>query len=343
LNGAKKRVGRETVALARNADPTDYLRARGFAVVWDPAGRHAEVKDDFGDEVYRITRKSDGHFVCCDRYSNPVGRYSGNIDLVIDLEGVTFQEAVARLLEGDRPGPAAGPAPGPKRRPSPPTVPAGAAGDKWIGGGRDYLIGRGISPATIKEAESQGFLGYAADGVFFLGRDENGDVRNAAWRSNDPKAQTPKRDLSGSDKFYPQILKGAPDRVAIVEGGVDAMAAQEYCRLGGIEPPTAIASGGARVSRFLGNPAVQKILADSKLITIFKDREKDGETQKITDEAHGRQRQKIEESFVGRATRPEIRFWEPPRGEGEAGHPKDIADLVKEIASGRRPRPKFKG
>ena len=49
MSGAKKRVGRETVALARNADPTDYLRARGFTVVWDSAGRHAEVRDDFGD------------------------------------------------------------------------------------------------------------------------------------------------------------------------------------------------------------------------------------------------------------------------------------------------------
>ena len=263
--------------------------------------------------------------------------------MVIELEGVTFQEAVARLLESDRPGLTADPAPRPERRPSLPSVPDGAAGDKWIGDGRDYLLGRGISLATVKEAESQGFLGYAADGIFFLGRDENGDVRNAAWRSTDPKTETPKRDLSGSDKFYPPILKGAPDRVAIVEGGADALAAQEYCRMGGAEPPTAIASGGARVSRFLGNPSVQRILANSKLVTVFKDREKDDETQKITDEAHGRQRQKIEESFEGKETRPEIRFWEPPRDDGEAGPVKDIADLVKEIAHGRLPKPRFKG
>ena len=320
----KKRLSDADIAEARNADPTPYLQAMGFEVTWDSVRRHAEVRDGCGDEVYRLSRHPDGRFVCCDRYSNKIGQYSGSIDLVLDLEGGSFPGAVARLLGSGRPAQAPGRGPRPGRRPSPPAIPDGAQGDRWIGDGRDYLLrARGISLATVMEAERQGFLGYASDGVLFLGRDESGAARNVAWRSSDPLAEAPKRDLAGSDKSYPQVFMGDPALVAIVEGGVDALATHELYRMRGAGPPTAIVSGGARVSRFLGNPAIQIILAGAGRVAVFLDREKDGETQRATDEAHARQLEKLTGlEAMKNFPKENIGFWKPPAGD------KDMADLV---------------
>ena len=317
----KKQVSKDDIAAARMVNPTCYLETKGFKVGWDSARRHASIRDDFGDEVYRVTRRGDGQFVYCDRYANKVGQYSGNIDLVLDIEEVTFQEAVLKLLERRISPPASCQTTRPERRPSLPSIPSGAEGAVWINKGRDYLRRRGISPGIIEKAERQMVLTYARDGVFFLGRDESGAVRNAAWRATNPAASVSKRDLAGSDKYFPPVFRGNQAEVIVAEGGADALAAWQRFQTNMSLPPTVIVSGGARVSGFLGNPVIQDTLAKASRITVLKDREKTEEIQAMTDAAHEKQRQKIMDFLESVNIRTKVRFW-------ISNQYKDMADEV---------------
>ena len=93
-------------------DPTAYLEGRGFTVHRE--GRHLSVRAG-GDEHYRITQKSDGRWVACDKTGNGIG---DNIALVRDLEpALGFLEAVARLAAG--PVASREPLPEPPRRTRP--------------------------------------------------------------------------------------------------------------------------------------------------------------------------------------------------------------------------------
>lgn len=299
---------------SKRADPTVYLEGMGFTVRKE--GRHLSVRSG-GDEHYRMTQKSDGHWVACNKTGQGIG---DNIALVRDLEpGLGFLDAVARLTDG--PGVERKLIAEQPRRTRPARLPQTRA-DRHAG--RVYLHGRGISPDTLDHAERAGFLRYTGGGVLFVGRDASSGLRNITKRliapgSDDP----PKRDLAGSDKHYPPILPGNPRVVWIVEGGVDALAARDLAKRRGKAPPTVLVSGGAGVRRFLDNPTVQTLLLHADSVVVVRDNEATAKKQAETDTAHDLQIQRI------KALRGNCADWRPPVGV------KDVAELnLRESAGG---------
>lgn len=311
-----RRVREADRVQAREIDPTPYLEARGYVVRRE--GRHLSVRDSDGEEVYRVTRQQDGHWVWCDKYSE---RGGDNIDLVREIEGgVGYAEAVYRLLGGpylSRPEPI-------HRRP--PTMPTCTPQDARRG--REYLMLRGISEEIIARAEACGMVAYCGGGVLFIGRDDRGTPQNISRRAIDPRDPTPKRDLRGSNKSYPPILPGQSRDVWIVEGGVDALAVHEICRRRETPPPTVIVSGGASTKSYLQNERVIELLKGAERVIICREREKDSDTQRRTDRAHDEQAQ-----MITRITGRPVYTWTPPLGK------KDIADLVRPPDDDRTPPP----
>lgn len=270
-----------------------------------------------GDEVYRCTRKDDGHWVTCDRFENGIG---DNIALVQDLEPRTgFAEAVYRLSGAPSVARAARPAPVVRK---PPTVPAQSAED--VRRGRTYLQGRGISLETIERAEAAGMLRYSAGGVLFVGCDESGTAQNVMRRAVDASEGVQKRDLAGTDKRHPQMLPGASETVLIVEGGTDALAAHDVARRAGRPAPTVLVSGGANVRSWIETPWVQKLIRAARRVIVAGEREKSPEVQERTDQARQVQMDRLRE-VCGPAV--EVTSWMPPAGV------KDMAELNTRQAS----------
>lgn len=289
---------------ARSIDPTDYLKSQGYAVI--KQGRHLSVQMH-GDEIYRVTQKTDGHWVTCDKYENGIG---DNIALVQEIEpGTIFSEAVYKLS-----GSPSVMAMQPVAARKPPTLPI--QNNEDIKKGRDYLINRGISLNTIEYAEKTGMLRYAAGSVFFVGRDESGTAQNVTRRAIDPADPMQKRDLFGTDKRHPQVLLGSTDTVFIVEGGADALAAHDIARREKRQPPTVLVSGGANSRGFMQTHWVQKIISAAKKIIVAFEREDSPEKQLKTDHAHNEQINALRD-----ICNSEIISWKPPE------NVKDMAEL----------------
>lgn len=312
-NARRASVATGDLQAARTIDPTHYLENAGFRVRWE--GRHASVRDERGDEHYRLTQQRDGRVLWCDLYGQDGG---DSIALVRDLEPeLPFSEAVFRLLGGT----GSTPAPTPQqwqtpRPPQYPTMPLGSA--DAVEAGRSYLRDmRMIDDASIGYAEQSKMLRYDPQGgLLFAGYDDTGRARNVTQRATNPRAKVQKRDLRGSDKAFPPILpgdRGAP--VWIVEGGTDAIALHAEARAAGKQIPQIIVSGGSGVRSFLENRQVQQLLRDAPKVTIAADNEKDAEVQRRTDAQHDAQREAV-------ATfNPEVRVWHPPEGYG------DVSDM----------------
>lgn len=304
----RKSVSESDRGAAREIDPTDYLIAHGFDVKRE--GRHLSVRQH-GDEVYRCTLKDDGHWVTCDCFENGIG---DNIALVAELEpGIGFAESVYRLSGAPSVAKATRPTPAPAVR-QPLQMPAQGAQD--VEQGRAYLASRGISQETIGLAEKAGMLRYSAGGVLFVGRDEAGTAQNVMRRSINASELVQKRDLRGTDKSHPQVLRGASDVVWIVEGGVDALARHDVARRKGQPAPTVLVTGGANVRSWMQTPWVQAILRLAKRVVVAFERESTPETQLKTDAAHNVQMQKLREVCGA-----EVTSWTPPQGV------KDLAEL----------------
>lgn len=303
-----ERVDAQTLRDARHADPTDYLQSQGFKVRRE--GRHWSVRDRAGDEVYRITRKQDGHIVWCDH----LGQDGGDlIALVQDIApGKSFRDAVFDLARGAARW---------QPQSSEPTVaPAVAltlptATRTQQARGRAYLAERGISEPTLAHAEHCGMLCYAPDGVLFVGYDEQRQPRSATLRRTQDGQGPNKRELNGSIKAFCPVLPGRPDIVWIVEGGADALAVQDAARSRGKSPPTVLVSGGAGVRNFLDREAIQALLCTAQRIVIACDNESDAEIQHRTDAQHREQGERVRRI----APSTQVQMWHPP-----AGH-KDVA------------------
>jgi hypothetical protein len=260
-----------------------------------------------GDEVYRCTKKEDGHWVTCDRFENGIG---DNIALVQELEpGTGFAESVYRLSGAPSVSGVTRLALAPVKPRQPPRIPAQS--DQDVRQGREYLQGRGISMETIEQAEQAGMLRYSAGGVLFVGRDEQGTAQNIMRRAVDPSAEFQKRDLSGTDKRHPQLLRGASETVVVVEGGVDALAAVDMARRQNKPQPTVIVSGGANVWSWTETPWVQAILKLARRVIVAFEREKSSEVQAKTDAAHDLQIQRLRELCGGDT---EVTSWTLPEG-----------------------------
>lgn len=294
---------------ARELDPSRYLESHGYEVVRDgTGGRHLSVRMG-GDELYRLTRKHEGHWLWCDLYGNSGG---DNIDLVREIEGTEgFAEAVYRLVSAPiQPVPVATPKPR-----TPPTLPVAGYGSKAAG--RQYLEQRGIASEVIEAAEQVGMLRYAPGSLFFVGYDAQGTVQAATRRATDPTDDVQRRDLKGTDKRYPAILPGDPARVWIVEGGTDSLALHTIYRRRGEPVPTVIVSGGAGVRSFLEREEIQQMLRSAERVTLAYENEADAETQERTDTQHDAQAEAVR-AITGRL--PEM--WRPRPEQG-----KDLADL----------------
>ena len=299
--GAREKVAESDRVEARTIDPTVYLEAQGFQVIKE--GRHLSVRQH-GDEAYRVTRKDDGHWVTCDRFENGIG---DNIALVQELEpGTGFAESVYRLSGAPSVARATRPAPAPVVR-VPPKMPAQDPAD--VKRGRAYLFERGITLETIEQAEKAGMLRYSARGVLFVGRDEGGTAQNIMRRAVDASELVQKRDLFGTDKRHPQMLRGAPDTVLIVEGGTDALAAVDIARRDKRPAPTVLVSGGANVKGFMQTPWVQKVLKLAKWVIVAFEREATPEAQAKTDAAHQVQIERLREVCWA-----QVEPWSPPEG-----------------------------
>lgn len=290
------RVQQRDVDLAKSADPTEYLRSRGYTVTRQ--GRHLSAR--CGDQEYfRITLKPDGHYVACGNREEGIG---DNIALARFIEGISFQQALSRFIgyvhtsgAGRRQSPAA-----PPDRPKIPWQRPAAKN-----AGRAYLIRRGISEDAVCFAEHCGALRYLPDGVLFLGLDEAGQVRSATKRFIEGDE---KRDLKGSDKSFPMILAGGAS-VVIVEGGVDVLAAHTLALRRSRPQPTAIATGGAKVDRWMSGDRIRRLLSEASSICIALENEKNERVQAETDAAHERRAEVLKQ-----LTTCPIRFWRPPAG-----------------------------
>lgn len=262
-----------------------------------------------GDELYRLTKKHQGHWLWCDLYGNDGG---DNIDLVREIEGIEgYAEAVYRLVSAPvQPVPVAAPTPR-----TPPTLPV--AGYKSKQAGRQYLSGRGIDPTVIEQAEQCGMLRFAPGSIFFVGYDAQGIAQAATRRATDPTDDVQRRDLKGTDKRFPAILPGDPRRIWIVEGGTDSLALHTIYRRRGEPVPTVIVSGGAGVRSFLEREEIQQMLRSAERVTLAYENEADAETQERTDMQHDAQAEAVR-AITGRV--PEM--WRPRPEQG-----KDLADL----------------
>lgn len=291
-------------ASARAVDPTAYLESFGYQVRRE--GRHLSVRTSAGDEVYRVTRQPDGHWVSCDLYGNGVG---DNIALVQELEpGTTFPDAIYRLNGGAPLAQAVQPVSGP---PKPPRLPRASEAHREAG--RQYLANRGIDDQTMDEAERCGMLRYVPGGIVYAGMDESGTVRSATRRAIDAADPVQKRDFRGTDKSYAPILPGDPGTVWVVEGGTDALALHSMFRRLGRALPTVIVSGGSNVLSWVQR--CSEVLARAVRVVLATEHEKDAETLAKVEAGRAKQVAAIE-AITGE--KPEI--WTPPEGS------KDLAD-----------------
>jgi hypothetical protein len=295
-------------------DPRRLFVAAGFEVLDE--GRHLSIRMD-GHEHYRSTFKDDGHWVHCRADESGVG---DNIDLVRELRNepdLPFTEAVW-AVQGS---PTLAPGPSPRRyapqAQERPRLPRQSEADREAG--RDYLSGRGISEATLDDAESSGFLRYCGGAVVFCGYDASGAIRSATKRVIDPEPGQPsKRDFKGTEKAYAPVLRGDgdPKTIWVVEGGADALAVHELYQLQGRPVPTVIVSGGAGVRSWTKKR--RELLAGAKRIYIAHERENDDATQAKTDAAHERQAEAVAE-----VTSAEVHHWRP-----QDDQCKDLADVL---------------
>lgn len=297
----------------KQVSPVDYLHSHGFNVTKE--GRHYSVTDAHGDEQYRLTHKESGYWLWCDHYGNMGG---DNLDLVKEIEPTL--PFIDRIYKIQSTYPTATTKPvaksESKRRPKLPE-------ESEVRQGRRYLQKRGISSATIKEAEGQGFLKYCSGGVLFCGFDRHtGELASATMRSTSSATDAiQKKDLYGTDKSHPSILKGDGRSVWFVEGGVDALALHDLAKQQGGELPTVVVTGGARVYSCLRNDHVKDLVEESSSVYLAYENESTLVKQKITDAGHDKQRAILQEQ-TGR----DVKRWQPHESV------KDLAELNRLVA-----------
>ena len=301
----------EEIIRAKKVDPELYLQSKGFEVKKE--GRHYSIKRE-GEEVYRTTKKDDECFVTCDKYGNGIG---DNISLVKSIEGCGFKEALSILNKSNYINHVSlnivqkNQINNSEKKEE---IRLPRADINIINNGRKYLLERGIDLEIIIKAEKNNFIKYANDSVFFVGYDNNSNIKNVTKRSTNKNDEIQKRDLKGSDKYYPQILKGNEKSVWIVEGGVDALAAHCLASKLNKEAPTIIVTGGANALAPFKNPCIQEILKKSEKIIISLENEKNSDIQALTNKAHLKQK-----NLVNEVSGKNAEFWKTPIG-------KDLAD-----------------
>lgn len=306
---------------AREMDPTAYLLSAGFTCKHSGGGRQISVRHG-GDEVYRVTRRGEGHWVACDHHEFGVG---DNIALVQDIEGssLNFRKAVYRLFG------APGMAPLQNVTPKPRAVfvmPAQNPVDQARG--REYLKERGIDLQTVLEAESAKFIAYTDKAVLFVGRDQLGTIKAATRRAatkDDPKQ---KSEIPGSDKRFPAIFKGTGDIAYIVDGGIDALALHAMAKRRGQPTPTVYVTGGVGNKSWIDRDSIKAQLRRHRQIIIAGENEKDADTQERTDAHRDETKQRLE-AITGN----QVRIVTPAKSIGKDMADQNAIELAKERAA----------
>lgn len=187
-----------------------------------------------------------------------------------------------------------------------------------------YVQGRGISWSTVTAAESEGFLQRSEGGLTFIGRDADGNIKQAETRLMKPFTNADGKEVRflcapGSDRSFPPILHGSPDskEVHIVEGGFDALAVREREARRG-NHPTIIMAGGKDSQKWVEHDHIKGLLADKRVV-IWRDNEKNEEVQAEADAAYKKLCQSLQEAGVKEGT---YRWPDDPAI-------KDVADLNK--------------
>ena len=143
---------------------------------------------------------------------------------------------------------------------------------------------RGITRETLAEAKKQGVIaaddrGSLGEGLTFIGRDEQGNIRNAETRFlrsiKIDGEDVNKLCYKGTDKTYPPILRGDDKNVHLVEGGMDGLALWDMHLREGKEPPTTIITGGARTLKWEDNPQIQQLIQGAEYVRPWEDNELD--------------------------------------------------------------------
>jgi hypothetical protein len=287
MSSNRKFLSKRFFEQARKTDPSFYLEQKNLTVKWN--GRHAEVFEPNGKKAYRITLKDDNCYVCCHYDESRVGYGSSSIDLVMNIEECNEVTAVQILLKNINVYSTTVPKSRKVISRRPPNLPPSANRMS----GRNYLLERGISLEVIDEAERQGFIHFVEGAVLCLGYDIEGEVQLATRRGYKIDDLEPKKELYGSLKNFSPILRGDADEIWIVEGMVDALAAQTWSERHNRRKPTVLVSGGAQINCFLRTPHIQDLLKSTKKIIIFDENESNPVVQAKTDQGHAKLREKI--------------------------------------------------
>ena len=312
-NEKRNVIDKSNIRTSRELDPSDCLIGMGFEVKRD-GQNHLSVELN-GDQIYRITKKQDGHYVACDKYGNGIG---DNIALIQDVRpDLKFAEAVYKLhaydlnykFENKNKNQEIDKIIDLK-------IPRQVENERKLG--REYLHEkRGISFDTINYAEKVGLIKYSDKGVLFVGYDENQNVKNVTQRLIRESNAIQKMDYKGSDKQYCQTIEGNKKSIWIVEGGIDALALRDLALRQKQDPPTILISGGANVKSFLERDSIQNLLKEASRVTIAVENEKSVQAQNRSDQGHEKQKERIKE-IVG--DQKEVRSWSHPSF-------KDIAEM----------------
>ena len=195
---------REQIEAANAADLTSYLQRRGEKLL--PSGHDRRLASD-----HSVTIRGSKWY---DHSSGEGGRA---IDFVQRQYGLSFQDAVAELLNG----PIHTPVPEPARRPF--VLPTANGSMRRVFA---YLVKqRGIDPSIVS------FFAYARTlyedaqyhNCVFVGTDENGVARHAHKRSTNSTGESFRQNIVGSDPRFSFHYAGTGDRLFVFEAPIDML------------------------------------------------------------------------------------------------------------------------
>lgn len=212
----------EVIEEARRMDLLTYLRT------YEPQELVRFSGNTYTTRTHDSLKISNGKWMW---WSQGIGGVSA-LDYLVKVKGLSFLAAVETIMGGNYNLPIEYSKPQ-KEQPKVLFLPDKSASSDIV---TEYLFGRGIDYSIIQDCIQKGliFESLPYHNVVFVGKDENGKPRYAAYRATD-KARL-MGDASGSDKHYSFRLEGT-DRteVHLFECAIDALSYATLLKLNGID------------------------------------------------------------------------------------------------------------